>query len=58
MANRGKEMDMRWGGGGLGSFLMSLPRDKAGGHRLPHIYLENSTFNSPVGRLKTGTQES
>lgn len=41
MDNKGKEIDMRWGGDGLGAFSMSLPRGKAGGHRLPtHLLRE------------------
>lgn len=52
MDNKGKEIDMRWGGGGLGSFPMSLPRDKAGVHRLPTHLLRELNIQQSSGKAE------
>ena len=52
MDNKGKEIDMRWGGDGLGAFSMSLPRGKAGGHRLPTHLLRELNIQQSSGKAE------
>lgn len=52
MDNKGKEIEMRWGGDGLGGFPMSLPQDKVGEHRLPTILLRELNIQQSSGKAE------